>query len=162
MKLAHAYWEGCRDRPEEDEERLHAQQALASAHADAGDFAAARRLYEEMVAVIQRMQSDGRQSHDHPINLLRWAVFGNLGCCVMKMGEHAKALPLIEEALPGLRRTLGDEHEQTLATIACAVHVYDSLGMIAEARLLLEEAVAVRRRTLPTHFRTFTSIENLG
>jgi len=31
MKLAHAYWEGCRDRPEEDEERLQANVKAALA-----------------------------------------------------------------------------------------------------------------------------------
>ena len=31
MKLAHAYWEGCRDLPEEDEERLHANVKAALA-----------------------------------------------------------------------------------------------------------------------------------
>jgi hypothetical protein len=44
--------------------------------------------------------------NDHPATL---NTMGKLGNVLSEMGEHAEAQPLLEEALAGLRLTLGDE-----------------------------------------------------
>eukprot|EP01046_Picozoa_sp_COSAG06_P066123 COSAG06_NODE_16540_length_995_cov_1.204241_1_plen_235_part_10 len=109
MELARARWELDRSRPEADAERLQALGSLAGALSDSGDNAAARPLFEELVAVQRRTQG-----HKHPHTL---DAIGRLGDLLSRMGDDAGAQPLLEEALPGLRLVAGDEAEATLATM---------------------------------------------
>ena len=95
MELARARWELYRSRPEADGERLAALGNLAGALTNSGDNAAARPLFEELVAVGRRTRGN-----DHPGTL---EDIGQLGSVLARMGEHAEAQPLLEEAVAGLR-----------------------------------------------------------
>ena len=76
------------------------------------------------------------------------------------MSNFVAALPLSEEALSAMRRTLGDEHEHTLVSIACLAAVHNSRRDFSAARPLHEEALAARRRTLgDEHPRTVVAMD---
>eukprot|EP01046_Picozoa_sp_COSAG06_P041691 COSAG06_NODE_5205_length_3640_cov_2.142897_1_plen_251_part_10 len=133
IELCRARWELCRHRPEADDGRLFALRSLAGAVSDSGDNAAARPLFEELVAVLRRARGD-----NHPATL---DALGRLGGLLSRMGDGAGAQPLLEEALAGLRLTLGDEARETVDTMSRLGLVHSRLGATAEARLLSEEAV---------------------
>ena len=54
------------------------------------------------------------------------------------------------------------EHESTLCAVVNLAFVHAKLDAVAKARLLMEEVVAVQRRTQPVDPARFTSIGNLG
>jgi tetratricopeptide (TPR) repeat protein len=154
MALCHARCELDRNRLEADAERLVALKNLAGALSDSGDCAAARPLFEELVAVQRRTRGN-----DHPATL---EDIGQLGTLLSRMGEHAEAQLLLEEALAGLRLALGDENGKTLDSMSRLAIIHTRLKAIAKARLLFEEAVVGWRRTRPAAPNTFTTISNLG
>jgi tetratricopeptide (TPR) repeat protein len=154
MELARAHWELCRQRPEADFERLVALSNRAASLVESGDDAAARPLYEELVAVQRRTQGN-----DHPHTL---EDIGRLAGVLSETGENAEAQSLLEEAVAGLRLTMGDEAEVTLDTVETLAAVHGRLGAWAKARLLFEEVAVGYRRTAPVAPRTFTTIGNLG
>jgi tetratricopeptide (TPR) repeat protein len=154
IELSRARIELCRSRPEADAERLDALGNFASALSDSGDHAAARPLYEELVAVGRRTRGD-----DHPHTL---DDIGRLGGLLSRMGEHAGAQSLLEEALAGLRLAVGDEDVVTLDTMRNLAEVHGRLGAEANARLLSEEVVVGLRRIEPADPNTFVAISNLG
>jgi len=154
LELSRARWELCRSRPEADAERLMALGNLATAHQGSGDLAAARPLFEEVVAVERRSLGN-----DHPDTL---EDIGKLGAVLSGMGEHAEAQPLLEEALAGLRLVRGDEHFLTLDAMVRLATGHSKLGATAKARFLLEEAVVTMRRTQPADPNTFSMIGHLG
>ena len=106
MGLSSAHWELCRYRPEEDITRLAALDELAIAFENSGDLAAARPLFEEMVAVCRRTLGD--------VDYYTLQSISNLGSTLSKMGDLTEAQLLLEEAVAGLRLTVGDENESTL------------------------------------------------
>ena len=154
LELSRARWELCRHRPEADGDRLGALGTLASFLSNSGDYAAARPLLEELVAVQRRTQGN-----DQPGTL---SAIGRLGTLLSRMGDDAGAQQLLEEAVAGLRLTLGDEHVETLETMSRLAMVHSKIGATAKARLLSEEVVVGLRRMCPAEPMTFTSISNLG
>eukprot|EP01046_Picozoa_sp_COSAG06_P038686 COSAG06_NODE_4488_length_4209_cov_3.108759_4_plen_522_part_00 len=154
LELSRARWELCRHRPEADGDRLSALGTLASFLSDSGDYAAARPLFEELVAVQRRTQGN-----DQPGTL---SAIGRLGALLSRMDDSAVAQQLLEEAVAGLRLTMGDEHVETLDTMSRLAMVHTRLGATAKARLLDEEVVVIYRRTHPAAPNTFTAIGNLG
>ena len=154
IELARARWELCRNRPEADAERLTALGNLAESLLNSGDCAAARPLFEELVAVGRRALGS-----DHPATL---NAIGRLGSLLSRMGDDAGAQPLLEEAVAGLRLTLGDENRVTVDATRKLAEVHLSFGGIAKARLLFEEVVVILRRTRPAEPNTFVAIANLG
>ena len=156
MGLSRAQWELYRNRPEADPERLNALGDLAATVANAGDLAAGRRMFEELVAVERRTKGDGHPDTQQDIE--------RLGNMLTSMGEYTEALPLLEEALAGLRLmglAIG-ENDYTLTAVTGLARVYGKLNSKAKSRLLYEEAVAAMRRTRPTDARTFETIASLG
>ena len=99
------------------------------------------------------------RGNDDPYTL---DAIGRLGGLLSRMGDYAGAQPLLEEALAGLRLTLGDEANETLNTMRKLAEVHCNSGAIAKARLIFEEVVVTLRRTRPTAPNTFTTIGNLG
>jgi hypothetical protein len=154
LGLCRARWELDRHRPEADVERQIALGNLAGALSDSGDCAAARPLFEELVAVERRTQGN-----DHPDTL---DAIGRLGALLSCMGDDAGAQPLLEEAVAGLRLVCGDENVTTLHTMCRLAAVQGKLGAASKTRLLCEEAVVILRRTQPSALNTFVAIGNLG
>ena len=97
--------------------------------------------------------------NDHPQTL---GDIRRLGTFLSKLGDHAGAQPLLEEALAGLRLALGDEANETLDTMELVAMAHGRVCATAKARLLMEEAVGTVRRIRPVDPNTFFQIGNLG
>jgi hypothetical protein len=157
LELSRACWELRRNRPEADIERLAALGNLACALSATEEFdgAAARLLYEELVAVKRRTMGDG-----HPAT---FDAIGRLGCLLLRMDDNAGAQPLLEEALAGLRlAAVRDDDAALLRTMHSLAAVYDRMGATGKARFVLEEILVVLRRTQPAEPHTFVAINNLS
>jgi hypothetical protein len=77
-------------------------------------------------------------------------------------GNYDQALPLCEESLDARRRTLGNQHADTLLSIHGLAVVRGAMGELSEAVTLLREAVAGYRRVLgEKHPHTRAAVENL-
>jgi tetratricopeptide (TPR) repeat protein len=73
------------------------------------------------------------------------------------------ARPLMEQTLQVQRRTKGDEHQHTLATMNNLGHLLRQLGEFSAAHALYEEALATRRRTLgDQHPSTVICLNNVA
>jgi non-specific serine/threonine protein kinase/serine/threonine-protein kinase len=80
-----------------------------------------------------------------------------------RIGRYDDAYPLQESALATRRRTLGEEHPDTLASINSMGALLQLQGRPAEAELCHREALEKHRRTLgEEHPDTLTSISNMG
>jgi serine/threonine protein kinase/Tfp pilus assembly protein PilF len=80
-----------------------------------------------------------------------------------RIGRYDDAYPLQESALATRRRTLGEEHPDTLASINSMGALLQLQGRPAEAELCHREALEKHRRTLgEEHPDTLTSISQLG
>jgi tetratricopeptide (TPR) repeat protein len=78
-------------------------------------------------------------------------------------GKLCVAEPLYREALAARRRTLGDEHPDTLASIYNLAVLLQDQGKLGEAEPLYLEALAARRRTFgKEHIDTLTSITGMA
>ena len=67
---------------------------------------------------------------------------------VWPLVQLEEARPLYDEALQGMRETLGDRHPGTLRSINNMGVLLQVMGQLEEARLLLEEALQGRKETL--------------
>ena len=78
-------------------------------------------------------------------------------------GDLAAAEPLYREALEVQRKTLGNRHPSTLASISNLGGLLYAKADLAAAELLLHEALEVRRETLgERHPDTLTAINSLN
>ena len=87
---------------------LETKNNLANALSDVGEWAEARRLYEEVLA-----EETAQLGPTHPDTLL---TKGNLATLLDEMGELAEARRLYEEVLAGQSAQLGPAHTSTLRT----------------------------------------------
>jgi len=80
-----------------------------------------------------------------------------------KLGLHDAAFPLQEKALGTCRRVLGEEHPDTLESIASMAVLVDAQGKLAESEPYYREALEKSRRVLgEEHPRTLNSLGNLA
>ena len=174
--LARARYAPLRGRPEGDGERLDALANLVAALANDGarspqlqhralpGHGAARPLQEELLAAMRRTgpSSGMRWRGGHEQATLTCMV--NTACLRSDMGEHAAALPLLEEALPACRRTFGEEDDTTLRCMTVLATVLGKLGQRATARSMHEEVVEALRRAgaRADVMNTTAAITNLG
>jgi Tetratricopeptide repeat len=80
-----------------------------------------------------------------------------------RLGELTAARDLCEQVLAARRRTLGEEHPDTLTSMNSLALVLYGLGKLADARDLLAQTLAIRRRVLgEEHPDTLTSIDSLA
>jgi hypothetical protein len=88
------------------------------------------------------------------------ALINNLANLLSDQGKLSDAEPLYREALAGYRRTLGDEHPDTLGSINNLANLLMDQGKLGDAEPLYREALAGCRRTLgDEHPNTLDSIE---
>ncbi len=79
------------------------------------------------------------------------------------LGLYDAALPLQQQALATRRRELGEEHPDTLTSIANMGVLLQDRGKQGDAEKYLRESLKIRRRVLgEEHPDTLTSIDNLG
>ena len=67
---------------------------------------------------------------------------------LLSAGKLSEAEALLREALEGNRRAFGDEHQDTLVSIANLARLLQAQGEIDEAELLFGRALEGLRRTL--------------
>jgi serine/threonine protein kinase/Tfp pilus assembly protein PilF len=80
-----------------------------------------------------------------------------------RLALYDAAIPLQESALATRRRTLGEEHLDTLGSIGSMGFLLESQGRLAEAEQYRREALEKCRRTLgEEHPDTLNSISNMG
>ncbi|KAI4122619.1 MAG: hypothetical protein LQ338_005713 [Usnochroma carphineum] len=79
------------------------------------------------------------------------------------MGRLQEALQLRERVVEAYRRTLGDEHPNTISSIYHLALSYRPIGRYQEALQLLERSVEANKRTLgDEHRHTLLSIQSLA
>ncbi len=145
-RLAQALEADRADTPAARAKALHGAGGLAWSQ---GDYAAARELQEESLA-IRRELGDRRGIA---------SVLGNLGNVAQCQGDYAAARGLQEESL-AIRRELGDRRgmASTLGNLAVVAAVQ---GDYAAARVLQEESLALFRE-LGDRGGIATALVNLG
>ncbi len=118
----------------------HRKNGLAVSYAAAGDFARARALHEETLAL-----EEAAHGHDHP-NVA--VSLHNLGNVLVDVGELTAAEPLYQRALGIFEASLGPDHPDVGS-------VYNALGVIAfqkgdaeRARTLHERGIAIIEQAL--------------
>jgi non-specific serine/threonine protein kinase/serine/threonine-protein kinase len=80
-----------------------------------------------------------------------------------RIGRYDDAYPLQESALATRRRTLGEEHPDTLVSVNNMGVLLEAQGRLAEAEPLYREALEKSRRTLgEEHPETLGSVGNMG
>ncbi len=110
----------------------------------AGDLAAARPLFEEAVAIYERLLGP-----DHPDTA---ASLHTLAWLLREQGDLAAARPLLERALEIRERVLGPDHLDTAASLHNLAWMLHHQGELTAARTLCERALEIRERTLgPDH-----------
>jgi predicted ATPase/DNA-binding SARP family transcriptional activator len=118
------------------EERCRALNAAGALAGEQGDFAAAKRLFEQAVA-LGTAEGAARAR-------------GNLGNLALFAGEHAEAVRHYEQALVHMREQ-GDDWGLSLQLENIAI-AYDALGDHERALELLHESVPISRRVAdPLH-----------
>ncbi len=136
-------------------ETLQSLNNLADAYRAAGDWARARELYQQGLALRKRY----RGPH-HPATL---NSMNNLAVALKDDGQLGPALELFEQTL-ALRQThLGKTHPDTLMSMNNLADGYRVMRQLHRALPLFEQALALRRQVLgPHHPHTLTSMNNLG
>jgi hypothetical protein len=82
---------------------------------------------------------------------------------VWQRGQYPQVVALLEQALAGCRRVLGDDHPDTLTTMNNLAETRHDLGDLQGARELLEQVLDASRRLLgPEHPDTLISMNNLA
>ena len=90
-------------------------------------------------------------------------VFHVMGDYLLERGEYALADPLLRKALDLRRNLLGDEHEDTAASLDRAARTHELQGRYGEAEPLYQDALAMRKRLLgDEHPSVAQSLNNLA
>ena len=140
---------------EEHPDTLASMTNLALTLHSLGDFAGARGLEEQTLAVCRRVLGE-----EHPDTL---SSMHNLARTLLAQGDLAGAQGFNERVLAVRRRVLDEGHPDTLKSMENLALTLRSLGDFAEARGLVEQTLAGRRRVLgEEHPDTLQSMINLG
>ena len=87
---------------------------------------------------------------------------GNLASSYSNLGRRQDAVELREKVLEAWKRTLGEEHPDTLLSMGNLASSYSNLGRRQDAVELEEKVLEARKRTLgEEHPDTLLSIKNL-
>jgi len=120
-----------------------------------GDYAGARTLYEQALAI--HVQILGPQ---HPETA---TILNNLAALLYRLGDDAAAKPLYMRALAINEQVLGPQHPSTAAGLNNLAVLLDREGDYAGARALYERALAIAEQTLgPQHPGMAASLSNLA
>ena len=123
--------------------------SLAVGYRDAGKFDLALPLLEETLKLVK-----AKLGPDHPHTLHTMA---NLGVTYKDAGRLGEALPLLEEAGRASRK-----YPQMLWVDVQLGYAYIRAGHTAKAEPLLRECLAIRERTEPDAWTTFSTKSMLG
>jgi serine/threonine protein kinase/tetratricopeptide (TPR) repeat protein len=91
------------------------------------------------------------------------AILHTVGTAYFSIGEYQTARSLLLQSLEIRRRTLGDEHQDTLGSMHNLAGVYLQQGCFEEAETLIRHTLEIRRRTLGAeHQDTLASMDSLA
>jgi serine/threonine protein kinase len=91
------------------------------------------------------------------------SIRDTLGATYMSLGKYKEAEPHLKRALELRRSQLGEEHPDTLSSMAHLGWLYSVQGRYKEGELLLVKALETQRRVLgEEHPDTLWSMHNLG
>jgi tetratricopeptide (TPR) repeat protein len=142
-------------RGPEDLEVLSLNERLAGLLSDQGDFAAARRLQEGVLAAKARLLGE-----EHPATI---ESMGDLASTLRAQGDLAGARRLGERVLDVMTRVLGEEHQDTLAAMNNLAVTLRAQGDFAGARRLQERVLEARTRMQgQEHQDTLATMNNLA
>ena len=128
---------------------------LANGLSDVGQFAEARRLYEQVAAAQSALFGPA-----HPETL---GTKCNLAILLDEMGEWAESRVLHEQVLASFTVQLGPAHTSTLKTKGNLANLLHDMGELAEARRLFEQVVMGWTAQLgPAHTLTLATKNNLA
>ena len=140
---------------EDNEDTLTAMNNLADTLSEIGDFSAAKKLQEKVVAIGRQIWGE---EHQKTLTLLN-----NLAGTLLETNDLPGALKLGEQVLTSRSRELGEEHPQTLLSMNSLAMTRWQMGDLAGARGLQEKALAISRRVLSEdHPQTLAIINNLA
>jgi tetratricopeptide (TPR) repeat protein len=129
--------------------------AAGRALENAGDFKAARPLYERALAIQERSQGP-----DHPDTA---RSLDNLAELLWYQGEVAAAQYLFQRALAIQERVLGPDHPSAARSLHGLGVALWTQGELVTARVLLQRALTIREQILgPDHPHTAIILHSLG
>jgi tetratricopeptide (TPR) repeat protein len=144
-------------------ERVWAATALRLLHVGfagsdkVADWADCERLLPHVLAAADHGQRLAVESRTWPWLLTQSAHYAR------QRGQYPQAVTLLEQALAGCRRVLGDDHPDTLTTMNNLATTRRSLGDLQGVQELLEQVLDASRRLLgPEHPDTLESMNKLA
>jgi tetratricopeptide (TPR) repeat protein len=121
------------------------------------DWAECERLLPHVLAAADHGQRLAVESRTWPWLLTQSARYA------WQRGQYPQAVTLLEQALAGRRRVLGDDHPDTLESMNNLATTRRSLGDLQGVPELLEQVLDASRRLLgPEHPDTLESMNKLG
>jgi tetratricopeptide (TPR) repeat protein len=124
-------------------------------HGALGDYAQARLLFEQAMAI--------RETTLGPEHALTAASLNNLGFLTQAQGDLAAARPLFERALAIDEANFGPIDPDVAIDLNNLGFLLRDLGDLAGARMLHKRALAIREKTLgPDHPHTAASLNGLA
>ena len=120
-----------------------------------GDYAAAKPLYEQALAIRKAVLGERHADTAGSLN--------NLAELLSAQGDYAAAKPLHEQALAIFKESLGARHPLTAQSLNNLAVLLDDQGDYAAAKPLFEQALAIRKAALGAHHPlTAQSLNNLA
>eukprot|EP01043_Picozoa_sp_COSAG02_P020092 COSAG02_NODE_983_length_15470_cov_4.269924_6_plen_446_part_00 len=139
--LARACWETVRSLPEFIPERISAMSRLAIAlHECEDDISGSLKLMTQGLEIDRRVF--GRDS-DEALHSLK-----SCGALLIADGSPAEAVPMLEEAVEGFRRRLGDGHSHTLNAMKELADAHKRLQHFEKAIPMARQCVRLYQQTL--------------
>ena len=155
LGLFEAVYARMRGRPAEDDRRLMAQGNLATAFMEAGRYAQAKALYQDLLATRQRVNG--------PNDTSTLFVAANLGRLLANQLNHSEAETMFRDILEKQQESLGPEHEDTLGTAFSLAGSLQNQYKYAEAEPLLRKTLAIQQRVFGKgHILTLTTANGLA
>ena len=133
----------------------HHLRAARTATWRAGDYAAALRFGEDLVAVAKVESGDDSEAYAAALN--------EHALSLHEVGRFSEAEPLYRQALAIDEKTLGTEHPDYATCLNNLAELLRETGRPAEAEPLYRQALAITEKTLGTGHPTYaTRLNNLA
>lgn len=140
---------------DEHPDTLRSMNLLARALHALGDDAAARKLQEQALAIMQRILGN---EHTETLNGM-----SNLAAILLAQGELAEARKIAAQVLASRTQTLGERDPATLSSLAELAEIHSELGELETAHQQAEQALAGLNDVLGTeHLYTLLAMKTLA
>ncbi|KAH8588254.1 hypothetical protein B0O99DRAFT_693645 [Bisporella sp. PMI_857] len=124
------------------------------------DFIYRRSLLSHILCCMKHFKLQNKTIHSQEEEIIIASKFAQV---YVDSGQWRNACELREEVLEARKRTLGDEHPDTLLSMNNLASSYSDLGRMQEAVKLKEKVLKAGKRTFgDEHPKTLTSMNNLA